>query len=147
MDGVGTPIIGRPRPLPGHDTPNPAYHPHTLNYEEPVSWQQLLKAVHGVYGYFKKTEILVDGLPVQISQPEEILQIPEAKAISIRGVLTIIDVPVVVTFYNQADYVNVMVACVNEEFQNTNYEKFNKSMSQIMDSLELMMYIPTANQN
>ena len=72
----------------------------------PVSWQQLLKAVHGVYGYFKKTEILVDGLPIQISQPEEILQIPEAKAISIRGVLTIIDVPVVVTFYNQADYVN-----------------------------------------
>ena len=37
MDGVGTPIIGRPRPLPRHDTPNPAYHPHTLNYEEPVS--------------------------------------------------------------------------------------------------------------
>ena len=36
MDGVGTPIIGRPRPLPSHDTPNPAYHPHTLNYEEPV---------------------------------------------------------------------------------------------------------------
>gem|GEM_PF-5202531 len=38
MDGVGTPIIGRPRPLPGHDTPNPAYHPHTLNYEEPVNF-------------------------------------------------------------------------------------------------------------
>ena len=113
----------------------------------PVSWQQLLKSVHGVYGYFKKTEILVNGLPIQIGQPEEILQTPESKAISIRGVLTIIDVPVVVTFYNQADYVNVMVAGANEEFQNTNYEKFNKSMSQIMDSLELMMYIPTANQN
>ena len=38
MDGVGTPIIGRPRPIPGHDTPNPAYHPHTLNYEEPVKF-------------------------------------------------------------------------------------------------------------
>ena len=37
MDGVGTPIIGRPRPLPGHDTPNPAYHPHTLKYEEPIN--------------------------------------------------------------------------------------------------------------
>lgn len=36
MDGVGISIIGRPRPLPGHDTPNPAYHPHTLNYEEPI---------------------------------------------------------------------------------------------------------------
>ena len=33
MDGVGTPIIERPRPLPGHDTPNPTH--HTLNYEEP----------------------------------------------------------------------------------------------------------------
>ena len=46
MDGVGTPIIGRPRPLPRHDTPNPAYHPHTLNYEEP---QRLFK-IGGVVG-------------------------------------------------------------------------------------------------
>ena len=36
MDGVGTPIIGRPRPLPGHDTPNPANNTYTLNYEEPI---------------------------------------------------------------------------------------------------------------
>ena len=35
MDGVGTPIIGRPRPLPGHDTPNPTNNTYTLNYEEP----------------------------------------------------------------------------------------------------------------
>ena len=37
MDGVGTPIIGRPRPIPGHDTPNPANNTYTLNYEEPVN--------------------------------------------------------------------------------------------------------------
>ena len=36
MDGVGTPIIGRPRPLPGHDTPNPAHNTYTLTCEEPV---------------------------------------------------------------------------------------------------------------
>ena len=35
MDGVGTPIIERPRPLSGHDTPNPANNTYTLNYEEP----------------------------------------------------------------------------------------------------------------
>ena len=35
MDGVGTPIIGRPRPLPGQDTPNAAHNTYTLNYEEP----------------------------------------------------------------------------------------------------------------
>ena len=38
MDGVGTPIIGRPRPLPSHDTPNPAHNTYTLKCEEP-DWQ------------------------------------------------------------------------------------------------------------
>ena len=37
MDGVETPIIEGPRPLPGHDTPNPANNTYTLNYEEPDS--------------------------------------------------------------------------------------------------------------
>ena len=36
MDGVGTPIIGRPRPLPGHDTPNAAHNTYTLKCEEPL---------------------------------------------------------------------------------------------------------------
>ena len=37
MDGVGTPIIGRPRPLPGHDTPNPAHNTYALKCEEPFN--------------------------------------------------------------------------------------------------------------
>ena len=37
MDGVGISIIGRPRPLPGHDTPNPAHNTYTLKCEEPVN--------------------------------------------------------------------------------------------------------------
>ena len=36
MDGVGISIIGRPRPLPGHDTPYPANSTYTLTCEEPV---------------------------------------------------------------------------------------------------------------
>ena len=36
MDGVGTPIIGRHRPLHSHDTPNPAHNTYTLKYEEPL---------------------------------------------------------------------------------------------------------------
>ena len=44
MDDVGTPIIGRPRPLPGHDTPNPANNTYTLNYEEPLSGREGLAA-------------------------------------------------------------------------------------------------------
>ena len=108
----------------------------------PVSWQQLLKAVHGVYGYFKKTEILVDGLPIQIGQPEEILQTPESNAISIRGVLTIIDVPVVVTFYNQVHFINVRVECNNEELKNLDYEHYNKFIGKFIDNMEIAMNMP-----
>ena len=36
MDGVGISIIERPRPLPGHDTPNPTHHTYTLKCEEPA---------------------------------------------------------------------------------------------------------------
>ena len=36
MDGVGISIIERPRPLPGHDTPNPAHNTHTPKCEETV---------------------------------------------------------------------------------------------------------------
>ena len=36
MDDVGIFIIGRLRPLPGHDTPNTAYNTHTLKCEEPL---------------------------------------------------------------------------------------------------------------
>ena len=34
MDGVGTPIIGRPRPLHNHDMPNAAHNTYTLKCEE-----------------------------------------------------------------------------------------------------------------
>ena len=36
MDGVAISIIGRPRPLPGHDTPNAAHNTYTLKCEEPL---------------------------------------------------------------------------------------------------------------
>ena len=44
MDGVGTPIIERPRPLHNYDTPNPTHHTYTLNYEEPLSRTQPAKS-------------------------------------------------------------------------------------------------------
>ena len=37
MDGVAISIIERPRPLPQHDTPNPAHNTYTLKCEEPHS--------------------------------------------------------------------------------------------------------------
>ena len=39
-------------------------------------------------------------------------------------------------------FVNVSVAAVNDEFRDTDYEKYNKSMGQLMDSMEIMMHLP-----
>ena len=47
MDGVGISIIERPRPLPGHDTPNPTQHPYTLKCEEPVKVRLGLNVPYG----------------------------------------------------------------------------------------------------
>ena len=41
MDGVGISIIGRPRSLPGHDTPNAAHNTYTLKCEEPLNHRNL----------------------------------------------------------------------------------------------------------
>ena len=44
MDGVAISIIGRPRPLPGHDTPNAAHNTYTLKCEEPVKYGEVAPA-------------------------------------------------------------------------------------------------------
>ena len=49
MDGVAISIIERPRPLTGHDMPNPAHNTYTLKCEEPVSGLDLLDGLRGLY--------------------------------------------------------------------------------------------------
>ena len=112
----------------------------TLTYR--VAWEQLLLAVYGAYRYFSDPEVLVDGKPVEIGTPEEILTIAEDRNIMLRGISTVITAPLMISFYNQAQFVNVSVAAVNDEFRDTDYEKYNKSMGQLMDSMEIMMHLP-----
>ena len=112
----------------------------TLTYR--VAWEQLLLAVYGAYRYFSDPEVLVDGKPVEIGDPEEILTIAEDRNIMLRGISTVITAPLMISFYNQVQFVNVSVAAVNDEFRDTDYEKYNKSMGQLMDSMEIMMHMP-----
>ena len=107
-----------------------------------VAWEQLLRAVYGAYRYFSDPEVLVDGKPVEIGTPEEILTIAEDRNIMLRGISTVIAAPLMISFYNQVQFVNVSVAAVNDEFRDTDYEKYNKSMGQLMDSMEIMMHLP-----
>ena len=114
----------------------------TFNLTYRVAWEQLLLAVYGAYRYFSDPEVLVDGEPVDIADPTDILSIAENRNIMLRGISTVITAPLMITFYNQVHFVNVSVGAVNDEFRDTDYEKYNKSMCQLMDSMEIMMHMP-----
>ena len=114
----------------------------TFNLTYRVAWEQLLLAVYGAYRFFSDPEVLVDGKPVEIGDPAEILTIAEDRNIMLRGISTVITAPLMISFYNQVQFVNVSVAAVNDEFRDTDYEKYNKSMCQLMDSMEIMMHLP-----
>ena len=125
----------------------------TFNLTYRVSWETLLKGVRGVYPYMRGVspnddtpDVLVDNAIVQISSPDEILAIPEAGSITIRGFAPVIKAPAMLVFHNQVPSVNVAVGRVGEEYQNTDYEKFNKSLGQFMDSIEIMMHMPVSEQ-
>ncbi len=112
----------------------------SFNLTYPASWEKICKAVSKSFNYFGDTEILVDGVAVAIDSNDEILNLEEAGSMTIRGMSKIIKVPLMITFFNQLKTVNVAVASITEEFKETDYQKFNMSLGEFMDSLELSMY-------
>lgn len=105
-----------------------------------VGWRKICNAVSATYDYYDKVEVLVDDKRVNISSKDEILQLEEAGSIIIRGLSKIVEVPLMLTFFNQLQKVNVAVACATDEFLEADYQKFNMSIGQYMDSVELAMY-------
>ena len=105
-----------------------------------VGWEHICKAAHSVYDFYGQPEILVDGKQIDIKNKDDILDIEEAGNLVIRGMSTIIKVPLMITFYNQLSAVDVNVAGATEEFKAADYQKFNMSLGQYMNSIELAMY-------
>ena len=105
-----------------------------------VGWKQICKAAHSVYDYYKGVEILVDNQRVNITNKEDILKLEESSNLTIRGMSTIMNIPIMITFMNQTKVVDVNVAGMTEEFKTAEYQKFNMSLGQYMDSIELAMY-------
>ena len=77
---------------------------------------------------------------VNINSKEQVMELEEAGKMTIRGISKIIGVPLMITFFNQLQVARCSVACATEEFQVADYEKFNKSLAQYMDSLEIAMF-------
>lgn len=105
-----------------------------------VGWEHICKAAHSVYDFYGQPEILVNGKQIDIKNKDDILDIEESGNLVIRGMSSIIRVPLMITFYNQLNVVDVNVAGATEEFKVADYQKFNMSLGQYMDSIELAMY-------
>lgn len=105
-----------------------------------VGWEQICKAAQSVFEYYNQLEILVANQIVSIDKKEDIMTLDESSNLTIRGMSTIVKVPIMITFVNQTNVVEVNVAKVTSEFSEVDYEKFNMSLCQYLDSIELAMY-------
>ncbi|NLZ66134.1 MAG: hypothetical protein GX910_00510 [Clostridiaceae bacterium] len=112
----------------------------TFNLTFPVGWDRICKAVSMVFDYYEDAEILIDGKKAEILSKDDILGFEEAGSMTVRGMSIIIKAPITITFYNQLQVVNVAVASMTDEFKEADYQEFNMSLGQYMDSLELAMY-------
>jgi hypothetical protein len=112
----------------------------TFNLTFPVGWDRICKAVSMVFDYYEDAEILIDGKKADILSKDDILGFEEAGSMTVRGMSIIIKAPITITFYNQLQVVNVAVASMTDEFKEADYQEFNMSLGQYMDSLELAMY-------
>lgn len=110
------------------------------NLTYPAGWHNITKAVSEAYEYYENPEIVTDEEIVNIKSKEDIYNIPEDRDLTIRGISKILKVPIMITFYNQVQVVDVNVAKATDEFKETDYEKFNHSLCQYMDSIELTIY-------
>lgn len=111
---------------------------YSLTYR--VDWGHICKGVKLAYDYYENVEVLVDDKIVNINSKEQVMDLEEAGKMTIRGISIIIGVPLMITFFNQLQVARCSVACATEEFQTADYEKFNKSLAQYMDSLEIAMF-------
>ncbi len=106
----------------------------------PVGWEQICKAVSALYDTFGNPELLRNNKVIAVEGKQDILSIDESINIMIRGMSKILKVPVMITFHNRSDMAKIVVATATEEFRDIDYKKFNLSMGQFMDSIELAMY-------
>lgn len=89
---------------------------------------------------YDNIEILIDNKRIRVSSKGDIIKLTEAGSMTVRGFSKILEVPMMVTFLNQINTVNVSVAQMTDEFETADYQRFNMSLGQYMDSIELSMY-------
>lgn len=107
----------------------------------PAGWEQIVKAIAALYGKgFESPELISDGRRVRVTSAQDIVKLREASGVTVKGLSRPLGVPAMIHLYNQTGTVRAVVAMAKEEFKTADYESFNKSMGQFMDSIELIMF-------
>lgn len=105
-----------------------------------VSWERLCHGVRSIMDYYDQPEIFLDGNKLELINKNSFAELEEGSQLMIRGMSTILRVPIMITFYNQLPTVSVSVAAATEEYETADYKSFNLSLGQYMDSIELAMH-------
>lgn len=110
-----------------------------------VGWEHIQKAVCAAYDSFVRTDILTTSVQgsrteIETTGKDSVMQIEEAASMTIRGMSRTLGIPLMITFYNQTNVVELFSAKATDEFKSSDYEQFNLSMCQYLDSIELAMY-------
>lgn len=106
-----------------------------------ASWQAILQAGAAMLEHYDKLQVLLDKRLVEVKNKADLLKLEEAGQLTIRGISTILKVPISLTFYNQLQEVDINVAKVREKFPSSvSYEEFNKFLGHYLASIELAMY-------
>ena len=82
-----------------------------------------------MFDFYDNLEILVDNKRTNVSSKEDIIKLDEARNMTVRGLSKILKVPMMVTFFNQINTVNVSIAQATDEFKTADYQRFNMSLS------------------
>lgn len=106
-----------------------------------VGWESILRGARTAYEYFETPEVLRDGETIEVRNAEELAAIPEGGTLTVRGKSTIYHAPLMLTLYNQSQSAELMLPIDDGEFAQADYEAFNRSTCQFMDSLELAMHL------
>ncbi|MBQ3577631.1 MAG: hypothetical protein II700_06235 [Firmicutes bacterium] len=109
-----------------------------------VGWKRILSAAELLFEYMRAPEVLAGDAycekTIAVKEAKDVMAIEERGSLTIRGGSEILNVPIMITFYNQSDMVRLYVPCATEEFAEADYREFNLSMCQFMDSAEIAMY-------
>ena len=104
-------------------------------------WDRLLKAAVVMYEQiFEEAKITCGDKPVEINSADDILKLEESFCITVEGPAKNTKYPLKIELFNKTGFAYATVPMVTDDFKNSDYESFNKAMTQFMDSLEIAMY-------